>query len=166
MIQRGFTLIELLVVLVIAGIIAGLTVIAVRGGSWEDQAEEALRRIAALTDLAAQQAVLEGREYGLEMLRDGYRFVRYAQGRWTLIENDELLRTRALAAGLRPDLRVDGAAVRLGAEGGEPRPQVLLYSSGERTPFRLTLAPEGERPGWLLAGGLFDAARVTPSEAW
>lgn len=158
--NSGFTLIELLVVLLIVGIIASLAVIAVRSGSLEDMAEEELRRVGALLNLASDQAVLEGREYALELNRDGYRFLRYEGGQWTVIEDDELFRARPLVEGLSWSLVVEGTPVSVADADAQPRPQVLLYSSGERTPFQLALAAAAKRPRIRLEGALFEPARI------
>ena len=159
--SRGFTLIELLVVLVIIGIVASLAVIAVGGDTLDELAEEETRRLAALMELAQEQAVMEGREYGIVLSADGYRFVGYEKQQWLAIENDRLLRQRSLEPGLTLELVMESLPVKLNpADGPLNTPQLLLLSSGERTPFQLTIAPDGEPARQRLSGGLFDRLQI------
>ena len=161
MVSRGFTLIELLVVLVIIGITASLAVIAVGGDGVDEAARDELRRIAALVDLASEQAVLESREYGVEFLQQGYHFVVYQDEKWSVLEDDRLLRPREIEPGLDLSLYVEDLPVRLVEEAGkEPAPQLLLLSSGERTPFELTITPHATPPQRRLSGGVFDRLQI------
>lgn len=153
MLNRGFTLIELLVVLVIVGIVTGLAVIAVRGKSLDQVAEEELRRLQGLLDLASEQAVLEGREYGVAFSEQGYQFLRFQDLRWSPVLDDELFRERQLESGLVLTLSVEKRPVQLITTGSEPqRPQILLYSSGERTEFELTIRPRDQQAHARLYG--------------
>lgn len=161
MFSRGFTLIELLVVLVIIGIAASLAVIAVGGDTLDDAAEEELRRVAALLELGSEQAVLESREYGIEFTREGYRFVRYQDEKWSVVEDDRLLRPRTIEPGLELSLNIENLPVSLTQEGSKEQvPQLLLFSSGERTPFQLTITPREKRPLLLLRGNMFDRLQI------
>lgn len=157
----GFTLIELLVVLVIIGVITSMAVIAVGGDSPQQLAAKELRRVQALLELAADQAVMEGQEYGVSLTRDGYGFMRYNGEDWRMISDDKLLRQRSLPQGLVLALDVEAAPVPLpSAVADPPIPQLLLYSSGERTPFELSIAPPNQRPQQRLQGKLFDPLEI------
>jgi len=147
---RGFTLIELLVVLVIVGIIVSFATLAI-GDDRERLVQEEVRRLAALLEAAGEEAVLQGRELGLEIFRGGYRFMFLAPqddgpAQWLVLERDRLLRPREFHGEITPQLLLEGLPQPLPAEAPERGvPQVFLLSSGERTPFVLRLTADHER---------------------
>ncbi len=157
--DRGFTLIELLVVVMVVGVIAAAAVLSLTAGGRDRDLEQQGRRLAALLELASEEAILQGREFGFEVVADGYRFVVYEPERdeWWLLDDDMHLGPRTLPDGLRPGLRLEGRELTLpGAFAETPRPQVLLLSSGEMTPFRLTL----QRAGQSLPAAVLEADAV------
>ena len=128
---------ELMVVLLIIGVIVTFAGISLRGDPWAGTLREETRRLAALLDLAAEDALLEARELAVRFEPDGYRFLRLQQGQWTGLA-EGALRPRQLPPGMELELRLQ--------EGGAPQdsedqgaPQVYILSSGEMTPFTLRL---------------------------
>ncbi len=152
--RHGFTLIELLVVVVITGILATALVIAV-GSSGERRLERATTRFQALLDHACSTAELSGREVGVAVAADGYAFRRLDGDAWHDFGKDTELRARTWPNGLRIDLRRAGRALAL-ATPQQDAPQVVCFSSGELTPFVLTLAL-GDAPVRYRLSGADDA---------
>lgn len=153
--SRGFTLIELLVVMVIIGITVSFAVLSLGDGGKRDKLQEEGRRLVALIELASDSAVLEGREWGLRVEPDGYRFMVLVEGAWQPASGDRLFRPRQLAKGFSLALHVDDIEVALLQEepgdetppgdAAREQPQLFLMSSAERTPFEIILtAPDGE----------------------
>ena len=70
---RGFTLIELLVVMVIIAVIASIGVISVNVAA-RDPAKSDSQQLADLAGLAAEQAIMQGQEYGLRLEAHAYSF--------------------------------------------------------------------------------------------
>ena len=141
-INRGFTLLEVLVVLLIIGIIISFAVLSV--GQSDDRAAEELRRLAALIELASQESVLKGKAHAVEIKSGGYEFLVLARSEnneeeYQSITGDNLLRARSLPDDLRfePDIESEGAALNEDAE--EVAARIVLYPSGEMTPFDLPL---------------------------
>jgi len=138
----GFTLLELLTVILIIGIIvsfAGLSVGVHGSRVVQDEAE----RLQGLIRIAGEEAILQGQELAVEFERQRYRFLILApNGTWVPLENDNALRERSLPEALHTRLTVEGAEVRY----DDPKnfPRVFILSSGELTPFVLTLNLEGE----------------------
>ncbi|MBS0570694.1 MAG: type II secretion system minor pseudopilin GspH, partial [Proteobacteria bacterium] len=148
--MRGFTLIELLVVVVILAVLAGALTLAMGGLGGERQFEQEAIRTQALIGYACEQAELVGRDIGVSIDRHGYRFSRRNGATWLPIHADEL-RSRAWLAGTHAALSSDGHPIRIGYEYPE-RPQLVCFSSGELTPFRLELRLVDLAQGWQLDG--------------
>jgi general secretion pathway protein H len=160
--ERGFTLIEIVVVIFIIGIIATFAVISIGGRSLDDQLQQESKRAEAVIGLAADEAQLKGLQIGLRYTVSGYEFVVLDEqkGLWVPYAATGPLRPRGWPAGLAADLRVEGhlitpardrpaaGAVSSSANSSSDtsddakkaaKPQVLLLSSGEMTPFSLDL---------------------------
>lgn len=133
----GFTLIEILVVVVILGVLAAALTLAVGVGGGERQLARQAEQIQALVGYACEQAELTGREIGVSMNTTGYRFSRLERDNWQAFREGEL-RPRAWIANGGALLSRDGHGVEIVAQFPD-KPQLLCFSSGELTPFRLDL---------------------------
>lgn len=151
---RGFTLLELMVVLVMIGVIISMAVLSIGDGGIDRRVEQEGRRIIALLDLAADEAVLAGREHGLYLWQQGYQIVQLVDGAWLPNADDPLFRQRSLPPHASLRLTLDGLPVALDEQpwsvgGGAQEeghqqdelqlPQLYLFSSGERTLFEMAL---------------------------
>jgi general secretion pathway protein H len=141
--NRGFTLLELMVVLVIVGIILAFATLSAGGDSRAEQIETEARRLAALLQLASEEAMLRSEQYAVRFTETDYRFLVLQEGEWQDPGDDGPLRQRQLPEGLALQLELlDNPPPALTAE-EDDQPQVFLLSSGEMTPFVVTLsAPE------------------------
>jgi general secretion pathway protein H len=172
--SRGFTLLELLVVLVMIGIIVGVMVLSLGDGGRGDRIRQEGRRFATLCNLLSQEAVLNATEYGILLTPEGYRFLRFVEGEWQQVDDDTLLVERSLPAEMELTLYMDKVSVSLEPEPladdeeKKLKPQLIFFSSAERTPFELELTyrepPELrqriEAP--LLGDVLWQRERVEP----
>jgi len=171
---RGFTLIELLVVISIVGIVMAIALLSLGLlGDDRDLRTEG-RRVIALVQVAQDEAVMQGREFGLEIMVDAYRFVEYDPflNIWGELIGDDTLRQRQLPEDYEFDLFVEGQRVLLDLEAAhfeDPEestnrdltetyaPHVLIFSSGDMTPFELhILRPEQDQAVVLEASLLGD----------
>jgi len=134
---RGFTLIEVLVVVVILAVLASALVLST-ASSGERRLEREAEKLRALVAYACEQAELRGREIGVSLNSGGYRFSEFDRDAWVGFSDGEL-RPRTWLAGTDAMLSRDGHTVEVAAQFPD-KPQLLCFSSGELTPFRLELA--------------------------
>ena len=141
---RGFTLLELLVVLVMIGVILGVMMISLGDGGRSDRIRQEGRRIATLFNLLGQEAVLNSAEYGVILEKDSYRFLRFVENDWQPIGGDSMFAEHKLPTDMALSLYMDKLSVSLEPpllkDDEKPKPQLLFFSSAERTPFELELA--------------------------
>jgi general secretion pathway protein H len=165
--QYGFTLLELMVVLVLVGIIFSFAVLSIGGDDVAEAMERETRRLETLIAMAGEEAVLRSEEVAIHFREDGYTFLLLQADGWQEPENDTLLRSRTLPAGIRIRLEVEGDPPRLGegdkdkdkAKGKKdaeerPVPQVFILSSGEMTPFAVTLEADQSPLRYHLSASL------------
>jgi len=146
--QCGFTLLELLVVVVIVAILFTYTTLAIRSDSPEDIIKKEAQRIGRLIELALEESILRGEEYGIEFSTSSYRFLRFEENQWSALGSDRILRERELPLEMELELRLEETEIVMDfsmekntnddgtdkEEKDEPEPQVFLLSSGEVTP--------------------------------
>jgi general secretion pathway protein H len=134
----GFTLIELLVVVVIVGVLAAALVISI-GGSSGRVLGNTVERFQALLGQACEHAELTGRDIGVDITAAGYTFQRLDGSEWRELGGSGELRARSWPDGSRLELSRAGRPLEL-ATPEQRTPQLVCFSSGELTPFALTLA--------------------------
>jgi general secretion pathway protein H len=134
----GFTLIEILVVVVIVGVLALAVTISIATAGGERQLTHESERFQALVDHACNEAELTGREIGVRVSRNGYAFAMLGFDGWMADEQKDELRPRSWVPGLQVALSRDGQDMRL-AEDAAESPQIVCFSSGELSPFLLSL---------------------------
>jgi len=157
--QRGFTLIELLVTIVIVGIVLSIVTLSLNLAGDDREIRREVQRLMSILEVAQDDAMLQGREFGIEFLLGAYRFVEYdsLSELWLEIPGEDVLRMRALPEGMELSLRLEDKLmtleenpIALAANGDEDNddrtlqaknytPHVLIFSSGEMTPFELRI---------------------------
>ena len=169
----GFSLIEILVVIVIIGIVMSIAILSITLAGGDSQLRQEAQRMVSLVEVARDESLLQGREFGVEFMQGAYRFVEFdpLTRQWSEIIGDDTLRLREVPEELELELYVEDRRVILkddparmqGAE--EERagirqyaPHILIYSSGDMSPFELhfvrridgsLLAVEGDMAGTL-----------------
>ena len=140
---RGFTLLELLVVVLIIGITLGLVVPTLHPDR-ERRLDEEGRRLVALIRLAGEEAVLQDREFALELAPHGYRFLTLEEDKGWIPVQDPVLRPRQLPEPLRLEVFFAGERFDFLAAEEEENPRLYILSSGEATPLEILLSSEEE----------------------
>ncbi|MBT8091784.1 MAG: type II secretion system minor pseudopilin GspH [Gammaproteobacteria bacterium] len=151
---RGFTLIEILVVVIIIATISSLALLSLGLVGDDRDLDRERRRLASLLEVAQDEATMQGREFGLEFLRSGYRFVEFDPftSQWSEIQYDDLFRPRQLPEGMELELYIEDKRVVLETDAealdepddnemslnvDEYLPHLQLSASGESTAFEL-----------------------------
>lgn len=167
----GFTLVEILVVLVIIGTILSVAFLSFGLLGDDRSVEREARRIAALIDLVTEEAMLQGRDFGLEVLGGGYRFVELDPlvDQWFEVTGDDLMAAKTLEEGTEFELFIEDHRVLLQAEAKETEkkeedgkrdltddylPHILILSSGDVTPFELRILRDIDRSEVVLTMSL------------
>ena len=144
--SAGFTLIELMVVIVLIGIIFTFAVLSLGGDDVAGLMEQETRRLATLMDMAGDEAIIRGEELAIHFTDVSYAFLVLGNAGWEAPQDDVLFKSHTLPAGIELRLEVEGELPILGARDAEDEdeddgliPQVYILSSGEMTPFTVSL---------------------------
>jgi general secretion pathway protein H len=160
--EYAFTLIELLVVIVIVGIVSAVALLSFGILGDDRNLQREARRLGSLIELANDEATMQGRDYGLEIMQSGYRFVEHDPliEQWHEIIGDETLRPRKLEEQMEFELYIEGRRVLLEEDAEDTEddedeanrnrvddytPHVLILSSGDITPFELRIVRQQDR---------------------
>jgi len=180
--HRGFSLIEILVVISIVAIVMSIAMLSLGLLGDDRELRTEARRVIALVQVAQDEAVMQGREFGLELMTNAYRFVEYDPllNVWGELIGDETLRQRQLPEDYEFELFVEGQRVLLDPDPAsfeDPEesgyqdltekyaPHVLIFSSGDMTPFELHLLwPDQEQSAVLEANVLGDIKFASDEE--
>lgn len=178
--RHGFTLIEVLVVITIVGIVLSMAVLSLGLIGENKQLDTEVRRYVSLMELARDESMLQGREYGLELLQQGYRFVELdpLTRQWTEIVGDDVLRARELPETIELDLFLEDQRIALkydpvalnADEEDEKKlqqfaPHVFIFSSGEMTPFELHFRQPINDESTILTADIFGKIELVDEEA-
>ncbi|MEQ8783466.1 MAG: type II secretion system minor pseudopilin GspH [Roseibium album] len=149
--QRGFTLLELLVVVVLVALLTGTVILGFTGADTEQRLRGGAEQLAYTIELGRQYALQRNREWGLYVEPDAIEFAEF----------DPEERAWVTQVG-RPFDKADlmpGVTLRVESEGlgdlpsaeRDRLPKVILFSSGEVTPFTLFMEPEWNAPAWEVS---------------
>jgi general secretion pathway protein H len=183
--QHGFTLLELLVVVVIVAILFTYTTLAIRSNSPEDQIKEEAYRLEHLIQLALEEAILRGEEYGIEVHLDGYRFLHFTENQWQPLDQDKILHERILPQDMELEMHLEETEIvinlvtepmsdnevaleqtaadeqKTDKKQAEIKPHIFLLSSGEITPdFDIRFYILGVKTSYFVRGS-FDGSLLT-----
>lgn len=162
--QAGFTLIEILVALAVMAIIAAVLTISASSGGTEPRMQKEMQRLRARIEYACERAELTGRDLGLHFGSHHYGFSHRREQQWEFE-----LRTELSLYELPKGLHFESADGVLGSSAAKA-PQMFCFSSGERSPLRVTLSTDAEQLAYRLSGEWNSALQIerrsSDSAAW
>ncbi|WP_020408190.1 type II secretion system minor pseudopilin GspH [Hahella ganghwensis] len=142
--QRGFTLIEILVVMLIIGMVVSMATLVVSGNKEHRMLENESRKLLAILQLTQEEAVFQNIEIGVRIDDEGYEFrsLNEEELKWEELPQD-FLKTRTFPEWLELDYGdlTKEYKLKQDKQSSKPAfmPQIMFLSSGESTPFKLTL---------------------------
>jgi general secretion pathway protein H len=175
----GFSLIEILVVIVIIGIVMSIAILSITLAGGDNQLRDEARRIMSLVEVARDESLLQGREFGLEFMQGSYRFVEFdpLARQWGEVIGDDTLRLRQLPEELELELFIEERRIALKtdpastSDDDEDRPgietyapHVLIYSSGDMSPFEVHLVRRADDSLVAVQGDAAGALEIVAPE--
>jgi len=167
--ELAFTLIEVLVVVIIIAVISAIALLSFGILGDDRNLQREARRLSSLIELANDEATIQGREYGLEILQSGYRFVEHDPllNQWHELLGDDFLRPRQLGEDMEFQLFLEDRRVLLDTSAADTEreeedtdltddylPHILIMSSGDVSPFELRLLRPSDRAALTLTMSL------------
>lgn len=160
--QLGFTLLEILVVTSMIAIMITLAVVSFNLVGSDRGLERQATRMNAIMQMVSEEAQMQGRDFGLELMLEGYRFVEYDPllNVWYEVIGDDLLLPGQLEEEMEFDLVLEGRRIQLPLQAEELEdpeedesdkdaydrdltddylPHILILSSGDISPFELSI---------------------------
>ncbi|MBF0424395.1 MAG: type II secretion system minor pseudopilin GspH [Magnetococcales bacterium] len=137
---RGFTLLELMVVLAIIAVMTSL-VLMVRGApNANKRVEEEGKKLRVLISALSDEAVLTGRDMGMQFFLGGYAFLALEDdGKWRYMSESPFGK-RHFPARFRVRVTLEDRLVELPNEADrEPKPQLVFGTTGETVPFKIDI---------------------------
>lgn len=162
--EAGFTLLELLVVLFIIGLTVTFATLSFSGRAMDDRLHNEARRLQEIMRLAGEDAVLQGLELGMHSDGEKYGFLVIAEEGWAPYQEDTPLREHKLPDGIHLEVTVEDFSLPVPEE-NELLPQIIFLSSGELTPFDLTLSAETAKSIYRFQGQLTGVVKMEELDA-
>jgi general secretion pathway protein H len=161
----GFTLLEVMVVVVIIAVMTTIAMFSIGVLGVDRGLDEEGDRFTDVVAAALEQAQLEGRDYGLWFGPARYQVLTFAPARqrWEPVPDDRLYEEHELPQGVTPVLEMEGKTVPIELSKADAArvPQLLLFASGDASPYRLTLTRAGSEARWLVEGQADGTLAVT-----
>jgi hypothetical protein len=122
-------------------------------------------QLAYQLELGRQYALQRNREWGVYLDEKSIRFAEFdpVQSEWVEQTGRPFAETE-LMENVRSRVETEGLE-QLPATDRERLPQILLFSSGEVTPFRIILEPNWDGQSWTIGSDGLSPVRAEPADA-
>ena len=159
--QSGFTLLEIMVVLVLIGLTVSYVLPNLKPGDSQRAIESEAKRFSALVQIAHEQALTTGKDFGVEVTDSGYTFMLWQQNRWQPVKGDRLLKAvtldNTITIRLFPGESVWHEALEQESQSNksffsdkdsnkQKEPNIFIWSSGDLTPADIHFSSRKKTP--------------------
>ena len=164
--RNGFTLVEILVVVLILGILVRMIVISFSNTDQEQAFRGYAEQLALRIEAARDRALQHNKEWGVYIDADGLRFAEFDELNVSWVEQSQRpFHHDAYSETLDFDVEVEAFEGSLVDDGttneDNDLPTIVLFSSGETTPFTLSMTPkEWETRPWQLSSDGFSRTLI------
>ncbi len=161
--MKGFTLLEVMIVVVVIGIISSMTLLRMGDGGQSQWQQQEAQRLLELFKLSSQEAMVSGSPIGLELCRDGYRFLHLQGEHWQPEQRDALFRQRAVQTKLHLALQLGNRPVALNVlayPNLHPKPQIIFAPDGDTSLFQILISIDDSNDRVLLANTAQDGLTI------
>jgi general secretion pathway protein H len=167
----GFTLIEILVVVLVISILMGVVVNSFTGADREQTLRGYAERLALRIEMARDKALQANREWGVYIDRESVRFAEFDEinGEW-LERTQRPFAPEKYDSQVRIEVEIEdypdlSAFANEGSNDDEELPTIVLFSSGETTPFEISIEPlDWDTEPWHLVSDGFTRVAVSRGE--
>jgi len=170
-VRTGFTLIEILIVVLVVAILMGVVVSAFSGVDREQKLRGYVERLVMRIEFARDKALQANREWGIYVDDEGVSFAEFDEINDTWVRRSEKPFAResfatTLAFSVEIEQLPELPTQRDASNDPEDRlPEILLFSSGETTPFKIRIEPrDWESQPWLVHSDGFSRAAMARDE--
>lgn len=150
--------------MVLIGVMSSMAMLAIGHADHSKQQQLEAERLAELLKLAEQEAMTRGESIGLELVGQGYRFLKPTRGKWQPENKDALFRQRDLPAGMTMALTLDEKPVYLNNRFGgkaHPDPQIVFTPDGASGLFQLALDMQKSQLRFWLSNTADDGLAIS-----
>lgn len=156
----GFTLIEILIVLVIMAVLAGAVSVSVVGADRTIKLKDLAENISLVIPLGQEQAILQPTQIGMVFSDHDYSFYKYVpsdsdptQGDWQPIHGEPGFDSKTFSTSFKLKITTpENQTEVIATHDTLIRPQIIMYSSGDITAFKMTLSIGSSPPLFLITG--------------
>ena len=164
----GFTLIEVLVVVLVISILMGVVVNSLGGFDREQKFRGYAERLALRIEIGRDKALLANREWGVYLNEDGVKFAEFDEiNRQWVIRSEKPFSSERYDAQVRFTIETEdlGRVLDELEDDQSATPDIVLFSSGETTPFEISVEPSlFESAAWQLHSDGFTRTQLSRDE--
>lgn len=143
----------------IIGILTSLMALSVSPDSRSAQRES--QRFYEVLEAAREQAVVFNQDLGVELKGNRYQVYSWRAQQWWSMDS-QIFSAYDLPDNLSQTLWLNGLAYKDAYDDSDkPQPQILLYATGEVSPFEWTLNDPAERNQWRLSANPLGAFELS-----